>query len=315
MATTSNLVSLTTSTFDKGGQDRFTLRYLVEFDTRPTNPYTALAIAQLFSTTPDAVPRLRAVYPGRSNIFVSSIAATPTNETRAVYYYDVTYAVPEPNAQEPFNQDPNPTLRPGQRNIEYIASEYVIDAARNVQVLPHGDGDGGSRGAGVLGPIVNAAGKREDSPKVDTEYNAVLVWTKNYATLGAIDTLNQTYQRTTNSDEVLGYDPHRLKYLVTESLGQQFEGEFEYWIGQTRVEVKKTTDLIIDNVGYEYWQPAVPAAQPDPLPAGFKTAIDLDENPMSEPINLKLDGDKGGTHVATITYEHLTEKNYGPLFA
>ena len=315
MATKSNLTGLTTATFDDEGKDRFTLRYLVEFDTRPTNPYTALAIAQLFSTTPDPVPRLRSVYPGRTNIFVSSTQATPTTESRAVFYYDVTYSVPDANEQNPPNQDPNPVLRPGQRNIEYVASEYVIDAARNVQLLPHGDGDGRERKAGTLGPIVNAAGKREDSPKVDTEYNAVLVWTKNYTSLGAIDNFNKTYQRTTNSDEVLGYGAHRLKYLVTESLGQQFEGEFEYWIGQTRVEVKKTTDLIIDNVGYDYWQPAVLAARPDPIPAGFKTAVDIDDNPMSEPINLKLDGDKGGTHVTTITYEHLTEMAYAPLFA
>lgn len=312
MATTSNLQGITATDFDNEGQDRFTLRYLVRFDTIQTDPYAALALA--LAASPDPVPQLRTNYGTRQNIFVESINAIATTENRLHYYYDVVYAVPPVGNQNTGQQDPDPTQRPGERNIEYIASEYVVTQARNVEALPHGDGKGGARAANTLGPIVNAAGKRPDEPIIDTEYNGVLVFTKNYASLGAIDALNRQYQRTTNNSSTLGYEPRRLKYLVTESLGETFEGEQAYWPGQTRVEIKKTTDFIMDNVGYEYWEETVPFGEESAPDPGFRRARDKNGDTMAEPINLQLDGNKGGDNTETITYRHLAEINYNPLF-
>jgi hypothetical protein len=312
MANTSNLIGIQSQSFDKEGQDTFTLRYQVEFDAIQTDPYVALPLAKL--ATPDPVPSLRSVYPGRSNIFVSTISVTVADESRSVFNYDVAYAVPAPNEQEPAGQDADPSNRPGRRNIEYIATENPIVEARNVEGLSHGDGKGGNRAASTLGPIVNAAGKRADESLMETTYEGVLVFEKNYPTIGAIDALNQDYVGTTNSAAVLGYDARRLKYLVTESLGQLFEGENEYWPGLTRVAIKKTTDLIIDNVGYDYWKAKNVFANPPDHEEGWIRAKDLNGDDMAEPINLKLNGDKGGNHTEVITYRYLEEKAYGPLF-
>ena len=300
MSTTSKLIGIESATLNKEGQDSITMRYLVQFDDMQSDPYTSLALAQ--AATPEPIPALRAPFgtTGQGqNIFVTAIQPSVAKENRTVYFYDVVYAAPEPNQQTPLQQNNNPLLRPGVRNIEYIASEWVIDQARNVEALPSGDGKGGSRAANTLAPIVNAAGKRADSEKVDTEYNPVLTYSKNYATLSAIDALNKGYQRTTNSDAVFGYEVRRLKYLVTESLGQQFENGFEYWPGVTRVEVKRTTDLTIDNVGYDYWNPAT------------EEHIRVENN--AEPINLTMSGGKDSVKT-TITYRHLEGKAYLTLF-
>lgn len=310
--TTSNKKTFPSAAFLNTGIDTIVERYEVTFDTVQTSPYDALTEAQAVTTTPDPVPKLRTVYPGKTNIFCTQISPTITDESRKQYYYDVTYQTPEPNSQGPLQQAPNPNDRPGQRNIEYIASEYVVHQARNVEALPHGNGSGGDRAANTIGPIVNAAGKRPDEPIVDTEYNGVLVFTKNYPTLGAIDSLNNTYRRTTNDSLTLGVYPERtLKYLVTESLGQQFEGDIEYWPGQTRIEIK-STDLILDNVGYDYWDDNADSGAGGWVRA--KGGENGDED-LAEPINLDLDGFKGGDHTTTITYRHLEPVDYGPLFS
>ena len=299
-ATTSKLIGIESATINKEGQDSITMRYLVQFDRVQSDPYAGLVLAQ--AANPDPIPLLRAAFgtSGQSaNIFVTSIQPSVAKENRNVYFYDVVYAAPEPNQQTPLQQNNNPLLRPGVRNIEYIASEWVIDQAKNVEALSNGNGNGGTRSAFTLAPIVNAAGKRPDEPKVDTEYNPVLTYSKNYASLGAIDSLNQAYQRTTNSDTVFGYGVRRLKYLVTESLGQQFENGFEFWPGTTRVEVKRTTDIIIDNVGYDYWDST--------------ESKHVRADNQGEPINLSMSGDKDSSKT-TITYRYLEDKPYLALF-
>lgn len=290
-------------------QDTVTHVYQVKYDSVPTNPYAALIAAQ--SAAPDPVPVRRTRYAGtsRTRIEARQFEGGAVNESRSVWNWTVTFSPPPENeSQEGGGGEPrpsNPLLRPPVFNVEYQDREYVITKAKNVEALEHGDGKGGNRAANTLGPIVNAAGKRPDEPQIDVERVEVLVIRRNYPSLAAIVSRNRAFKRTTNSSGILGYGTRQLKYQLTQSLGVQYEDGIEFWPGETTISVEDTTDLVLDNVGYEYW---------DETETDWVRAVDANNEPMSEPINLKLDGDQGGDNTTTITFRHLTEKDYGPLF-
>lgn len=287
-------------------QDTVTLTYQVTYDSTPTNFYNALIRAQTAAGTP--VPVRRSVYGGGSVIpppYCTNLQGEmQSDDHRAVWQWTATFTVPPPGEQDEEQQNENPLLRPPVFNIRYMERERVIDKAKNVQALSHGDGSGGNRAALTEGPIVNAAGKRPDEPLVDTDRLEILVIEKNFASLAQIVTRNRTYKATTNSDTVQGYSPRELRYLMTESVGKQFENGIEFWPGVTEI-LAGDTDLTLDNVGYEYW---------DAGESNWKRAVDADNEFMAEPINLKLDGDQGGTNATTITYRYLEEISYASLF-
>ena len=297
-----------TASFTYDWKDTISESYLVQYDEIPTNIYLALSQAQTFATNP--LPSRWAAFHGSPGIFVRSISPQFTDESRLWILWTYNYGPLEPGEEED-QQVENPFSRPPIYNVERFDSEYVVQSAKNVEALPHGDGKGGNRAEDTLGPIVNAAGKRPDEPVCDTESNAVLTISKAYAKLQDIADINSGYNRTTNSEFVQGYAKRSLKFLSCESGGIQTEGKYTYYMGTVRIEVKKTTDLILDNVGYEFW---------DVLSTDWAKARDKDGDVMSEPINLDIDGNDprekdtgGGTDVSRITYRYLEEKPYRAL--
>src|SRR5690606_8689113 len=128
---------------------------------------------------------------------------------------------------------------------------------------------------------------------------------KNFASLADIVNRNRDFEDTTNSGTVQGYATRRLEYLLTESEGQRFENGIEFWPGVTSILARKTTDIQLDNVGYDYW---------DTGKEDWVRVQDADGNDVADPINLKLDGDKGGDTSTTISYRYLEPKSYGSLF-
>lgn len=223
-------------------------------------------------------------------------------------HWDITVQfTPPPEGEDEEQQtEDNPLDRPPVYDIQYIEQEYVIKEARNRTSF----GTVFTRAPGTLGPIVNSCWKRPDEPLVDTERNCIIVIEKNYASLGDIMALNETYQRTCNSDtcDVGGQSisANRLKYLCTRSGGRQQEGDVVYYPGITEIELKKTTDLTFDNVGYEYW---------DDDAADFVRAKDKDGEFVGDPVNLNLDGTKNESDPITLTYYHLSEVAYSSFFS
>ena len=305
MATTSVLKSIGGS-IQADFFDTVTHVYEVTYDAIQTNVHQAFALATQATGTP--VPQRGAQLAGQSGMYAGTITPEPT-VVRNIWTWTVTYTRPQPedltNLSRPDGLADNPLLIPPIPNISYMDREYVITKAKNTATLSHGDGKGGSRAANTLGPIVNAAGKRPDEPQMDTERIEVLVIRKNYPTLAHIVNLNRTFKRSTNSDAVQGYQARELRYLLTESEGLQVMNGIQFWPGVTTILAEATTDLILDNVGYEFWDNAA---------GDWEVAKDKDGAPMSEPINLKLDGDEGGDNSTTITYRYLTEMAYASLF-
>lgn len=287
-------------------QDSVTLTYQAFYDgTIPSNFYTALARARAAG-----LPARRTIYSSPSAILVASrfSASLAFNQSeRRVVQWTVEFTPPPVSeGQNPtVSQIENPLARPPVFNVEYMDIERVLEKAKNVEELSHGDGKGGNRAAGVEGPIVNAAGKRPDEPIVVTKRHEVLIIKKNFATLAEIVNLNRDYAGTTNSGTVQGYSARQLEYQLTESEGQRYENGIEFWPGITTILAKDTTDLQLDNVGYDYW---------DTDKNDWVRVKDAEGNDVAEPINLKLDGGKGGDNTTTITYRYLEPKSYGPLF-
>ncbi len=306
MATTSVLKSIGGS-ISADYFDTVTHVYEVTYDSVPTNLHAAYEAGKEATGSP--LPGRGQILSGSSGLYAGTITPEPT-VVRNIWLWTVTYTRPQPDQltalSQPGGLATNPLLIPPVYNIQYMDREVVIEEAKNVEALSHGDGKGGNRAADTLGPIVNAAGKRPDEPLMDTERLEILVITRNYPTLAHIVNLNRTYKRSTNSDEVQGYQARELRYLLTESSGVQNMNGIEYWPGTTTILAEKTTDTTVDNVGYEYW---------DSTASDWKRAVDGDSQPMSEPINLKLDGDQGGDNTTTITYRHLTAIAYAPLLS
>jgi hypothetical protein len=297
----------TTGTEGSRGQDAVTLIYELSADSVILDPLEAITIARSASGSP--VPARNAIW-SSAFIFAQSFNAKRNEAHKKQWIIEVQFSPPPDGEDESHLEEENPLLRPAVYDIQYIEQEYVVEQARNVTELTGGF----SRPVNTLAPIVNAAFRRPDEPVVDTERNGIVVIEKNYATLGAIMSLNETYQRTCNSDTVnVGGESiaaRRLKYLVTRSGGKQVENGITFYPGVTEIEIKKSTDLTIDNVGFEYWDPAAGAF------GDYVRAKDANEDPTAEPVNLNLDGTRNTSDPkTTITYRHLEEVAYTGFFS
>lgn len=259
------------------------------------------------------LPARRSAYGTVSTVdlYVTRVAGKPRGSNTHTWDWTVVFEPPPPLEFGIFDTT-DPLARAAQYDIRWIEREEAIEKAANVAELVHGDGKGGSRAAGTVGPIVNAAGKRPDEPIMRTGRLPVAVIRKNFANLAQVMARNINYFDTTNSDTIpvtgtpsFSFGARTMEFLLTETMGQQKENGITFYPTETTILIKPTTDFTIDNVGYEYWNDTA---------GNWTTATDSEGNRMSEPINLKTDGDKGGDNTSTITYRHLTDSAYSGLF-
>lgn len=281
------------------GTGSATFKYELETDSVILSPLTALAIGRGLGV-PQHGAQLDDAY-----WFAQNFKTVRNESNRKFWFIDAIFS-PPPEGEDDAQQVENPLERPAVYDVQYIEKEIVIREARNRQAF----GAVFTRAIGTLGPIVNAAYRRPDEPIVDTVRNAVIVIEKNYATLGAIMSLNETFQLTTNSDTcTVGGESiaaNRLKYLGTFSGGRQQEGDVVYYPGRTEIELMKSTDRTLDNVGYEFWNPTAEE---------YERAKDKDEEYTADPVNLDLGGEFGGDTLTTIDWYYLQEVAYATFFS
>jgi hypothetical protein len=281
------------------GTGSIALEYELITDSVILDPLDALAIARGLG-----VPQYGAQW-SNAYWFAQDFSMDRIDGNRAHWDITVTFS-PPPEGEDDEQQNENPLARPAVYDIQYIEQEYVIEEARNVEAF----GTVFTRAPDTLGPIVNACYRRPDEPIVDTERNGVIVIEKNVPTLGAVMALNNTYARTCNSDTCTvggqSIDPRRLKFLCARSGGRQQEGDIVYYPAIIEIEIKKTTDKILDNVGYEYWNDDAD---------DFERAKDKDGEFVGDPVNLNLDGTLNESDPTTISYRYLTEVAYSGFFS
>lgn len=286
------------STHTNRFRDSVTAVYRSQLDSPETDPWVVRGLQQAWNGS-NPLPQDGDIYSQAApHLFAKVFDTSPVETNLKVWDTTLTWGIADDGENDLQQQNPNPLLRPPVFNIEYIEAEYVIEQAENLVDLPHGDGKGGPRDAESMGPIVNAVGKRSDEPQVDTERNAILTVQRNFAALADIAALNENYQRTSNSDVVEGFAVETLKYLVTDSLGLRIEGDVSYYPGVTRIEKRKTTLRIIDNMGYAYWDDSAGEVK--------------DDDDIKDLHNLALDGTKNSVSTV-IPYRYLNLVPYTPL--
>ena len=309
MSESCTLVSTSGKQSESG--DGSTYRYLAIFDTLIVNPHQAISAAR--SLTPNPVPQRRQPMGLGTFLYAQEFSATRTTEKELTAWLIEVDFLP-PNTEKGENethQISNPIDRPPIVRVDPISRQYVIKKAKNVTELTGGF----TRPSGTEGPIVNAAFRRPDEPPMDTENSAVITARKNFADAGDVFRINRDYKRTTNSDTVtiygVDYGPRTLKFFATTYDGFEAEEGVGFHVGTSEFEVLDTTDISIDNVGYEYW---------DAAKADYVRALDADGNPTAEPVNLELDGTRkpvavlGDTGPTSIVYRHLEAVPYSQFF-
>ncbi len=310
MADVSRRIGLSSNESLDSQGDSITLRYRVQYDSVPSNFYTALARGRAASGDP--LPARRSLYSSPSAILIASgfqASISWVGEgNKSVWEWDVTFSPPpqgEGSGDSGIAQITNPLERPPVFNVSYMDIEVPITVAKNVEYLARGNGSGEARPGGTAGPIVNAAGIQPDEPRMTNDRFEVLLIHKNYATLADIVERNRDFKRSTNDGTIQGYGVRELRYMLTESQGVQYENGYTFWPGLTTILAEPTTDLILDNVGYDYW---------DPVSGELVRAKDSDGDQYTDPINLNAAGSLSVTGATQITWRFLEEKDYGPLF-
>lgn len=233
----------------KYGGESVTERFRIDMDAQSLDWPTILSQAQALGGGNTPPPARGAAWPANPTYGLYAkeyqFRVDPQRVTRC--YLDVQYLPVESGESNPSQSTTNPLLWPAEYDIQYIEEEFVIEEARNVEAFT---GTNHTRAANTLGPVVNSALDETEEPLVDTERVAVVKIVKNVASLNSIVSQNINFARTTNSDTFLGASARRAKFIGAESGGRQVANGIEYFPMITSVAIYKTTDRILNNVGW-----------------------------------------------------------------
>lgn len=269
--------------------------YLYDYESVTDDVNAVLAAAQAETSSP--VPYPNQQYAAGVGLYATNFNLVPTGESAKDWVITVTWSAPSEGSLS--NLDIHPLLRPPKSSINFIEKEVVIEQAKNVEAL----GEGGARASGTLGPIVNGALQEPGEPLLDTDWDGVINIRRWVSDINAVLTLNKTYRRTCNSDTVLGlFSPRTLKYQVSQSSEQQEQDNIPFYEINTSIEILKTTDRTINNVGWKYIDDA----------GDLKDVGEFRGGNAGEPEFLTVAGKITSTP-GTITYRHLDEVAYSGL--
>lgn len=251
-------------------------------------------------------------------LFAKSFAFKVKEEKnlQSVWECTVNYLPLQPGEPSTENTSTNPLGWPATYWLEWVEYEQAITKARNVEAFTGGF----TRAAGTLGPVVNTAFQEFEEGLFDTVRDAVLVVKKNVATLSDVIARNRDFQLTTNSDTVLGADPRRMKFLGADSGGKLTANGVNYYEMTTRIQVTKTTDREVNNVGWKELVDGqklvnIKVPKPGATPDNQGKYADSDMEDTPEPLFLDLAGKKKTSGTQTITYRYLEEVPYTPLLS
>lgn len=285
---------------DRYEEESVTERYLITLDSATSSISTVYATG-IASGNTNPLPQRGEAWPQRPNygLYAKRLAFRHLDKSLLAWQCDVSYLPLTPG--EPPNDAPDDPLQwPATYRIDWVEQEKPIQQARNVEALGP---DLVRRDANTLGPIVNGALQEYYQPQVYVARDAVVSITKNVATLDEAVARNVNFAGTTNSDTFLGAEARRARFLVAETDGLENANGIEYYAMTTRVQIEKTTDLILNNVGYQGY-----------VGAFIQRFKDSDGEDVADPVFMKKDGTREEPgKVNTITYRYLDPVPYAPL--
>ena len=211
--------------------------------------------------------------------------------------------------------------------LEWVEYEQAVTQAKNIDAFTGGP----TRPAGTLGPVVNSAYQEFEEGLFDTVREAVLCVKQNVATLASVINIQATYGGTCNADTVYGVGPRRYKFLGVEASSELIGNGIKYYECTVRVQLTKTTDRFMNNVGWKAFPPAAAAGVTDIVPCmvpeiQYKEDGTPDIDPatnkaltkkvqVSEPVFLDLAGRQAEKTPLKIGYRYLDEVNYASLIS
>lgn len=169
------------------------------------------------------------------------------------YEIDVTYSPrtsQEPNTE---TSSGNPLMWPAVYALDWIEYQEAVTEAYNLEALG-ADTDWGQRAANTLGPVVNGALQEFEEGLFETQRDVVIHITKNVPNLATIVNYHNSYVRTTNSTSFLGAGAYQAKYLSATSGGEKFSEGFTYYPMTISVQITKSTDRKMNNIGWHHWK-------------------------------------------------------------
>lgn len=235
---------------DKYANESVTEKFFVHLDTPTRNIVSVVNSARAANSS--QFPLRGEGWPANPfyGLFAKQFNVQMRNNLGTEWEVDVTYQPREPKDPDTQNDD-NPLNWPPVYTLEFIEYEEAVTEAKNVDKI--GDfAPGGPRDALTLGPVVNSALQEFDEGLFVPVRDAVIVITKNVATLDEVLAVDTQFLRTTNSDTIYGVGPRRFKYLGVESGGLQTANGIQYYTRTIKVQKLKTTDSVMNNVGWNY---------------------------------------------------------------
>ena len=232
------------------------------------------------------------------------------------YEIDVSYqprTSSEPNTESSAG---NPLMWPAIYALDWIEYQEAVTEAYNLEELG-ADTAWGARAVNTLGPVVNGALQEFEEGIFETQRDVVIHITKNVPNLATIVNYHNTYVRTTNNTSFLGAGQYQAKYLSATSGGEKYSEGFTYYPMTISVQITKTTDRKMNNIGWHYWKQK-DANSPKKLVKFMVQDTDEQGNPTdeltpaSEPTFLTRGG-KIGFAGGWVTYRYLRATSYNGL--
>lgn len=294
--------------------------FRVSLDTATRNGPAIITAAR--AANPTEFPLRGQAWPANPTygLYADTFPIAPYDSLGKQWLVTVNYVPLKAGEQNNEGTSDNPLLWPAVFTLDWIEREEAITEARNVEAIAQSSPT--PRAANTLGLVTNSAGEEFDEGIFKTVRRAVVCITKNVPTLDSVLAVESQYADTTNSDTVYSIGPRRYQYLSVESPGKQIANGITYFARTVRVLVDKTTDRVVNNVGWSSW--AAPADDPfGPITLTRIRINAVDENGKAtkekvdpaEPMFLQLNGSfvPNSAAATKVTYRYLTETPYAGL--
>lgn len=307
MGVTSCTLLKTGSKLNDKGQFTHWAQYRAKCNQRDITGMAVLFGAAVSS--PDPIPSYKASFAllGDSDPNAFALEFDPKYEkgddSTSIWLIDVNWG-PDANPDDDWTNDQDPTLRPVIIDGDEEEVQEICEEGWNEEELP-----GLSRAADTFGPIVNPAGKEYDTPLMKSVRVGVKVFRKNFKdlpgnlALNQIDALAATFVDKLNNGVFYGAPAGKAIVRSVKPSEEMQAGGFKYRVATIRVAAyAKGWGFPMVNKGFEYLSSGELTMATAPDDQGG-------EQPVSEPVNLALDGTRvaDGT-LGTVTHWRTSEK-------
>lgn len=200
----------------------------------------------------------------------------------------------------------DPIIRPVIYSREWEEIQIPVEEGWNQEGLP-----GIGRTANTFGPIQNAAGQEPSTPIIKSKRIPVVVAKKNFTTLDEIDQLERNFGDSLNDRAYLGYAKGECLFRGMSVSEPKFEGGTSYFTAVIRIACQRGGwNYEMVNRGWKYLDIAGELAE-----AKVKDPDTGENVPVSEPINLELDGTRtpDGSIGTIINWRHHPYVNFDQI--